>query len=190
VDRLRDPGAGSEMRAGDLRSRQLALPDWHPSAAGYERDGPEADHAADGGGQGRDTAAESDREDDSYGWEALGEPGADRPAPADIRLTAERQAHILDGDRTGGGHRHGLGRPGKTEFPAGWDAGKIVESLLSVARHPDEPPARQNWNDRWRVQGEREGVSIVVIVTSDGLIWTGWPREGSPGVVKNKPQDW
>ena len=26
-------------------------------------------------------------------------------------------------------------------------------------------------------------------VTSDGLVWTAWPREGSPGVVKNKPED-
>lgn len=47
----------------------------------------------------------------------------------------------------------------------------------------------QNWNYWWRVEGEREGVGIVAIVTSDGLVWTAWPREGSPGVVKNKPED-
>jgi hypothetical protein len=32
-------------------------------------------------------------------------------------------------------------------------------------------------------------VEIVAIVTSDGLVWTAWPREGSPGVVKNKAED-
>ena len=61
--------------------------------------------------------------------------------------------------------------------------------MPSVARVPDERPVRQNWSGRWRVQGEREGVGIVAIVTSDGLVWTAWPRAGSPGVVKNKPED-
>jgi hypothetical protein len=61
--------------------------------------------------------------------------------------------------------------------------------VLSVARAPDEQPARQNWNDRWRVQGKRDGVDIVAIVSPDGLVWTAWPREGSPAVVKNKPAD-
>lgn len=82
-----------------------------------------------------------------------------------------------------------MGSPGKTEFPADWDDGKVMENVLSVAREPDERPVRQNWNDRWRVQGERDGVEIVAIVTSDGLVWTAWPHEGSPGVVKNKPED-
>jgi hypothetical protein len=39
------------------------------------------------------------------------------------------------------------------------------------------------------VQGKRDGVDIVAIVASDGLVWTAWPRDGSPGVVKNKPED-
>jgi hypothetical protein len=82
-----------------------------------------------------------------------------------------------------------VGSPGKTEFPADWDDGKVMENVLSVAREPDERPVRQNWNDRWRVQDKRDGVEIVAIVTSDGLVWTAWPREGSPGVVKNKAED-
>lgn len=82
-----------------------------------------------------------------------------------------------------------MGSPGKTEFPADWDDGRVTENVLSIAREPDQPPVRQNWNDRWRVQGEREGVDIVAIVTSGGLVWTAWPREGSPGVVKNEPED-
>ena len=33
---------------------------------------------------------------------------------------------------------------------------------------------------------ERENdVEIVVVVASDGQIWTGWPRPGGPDVVKN-----
>ena len=115
------------------------------------------------------------------------------PPPGDIRVTADRREHILDGNQTGGGgHRHGMGSPGKTEFPADWDDGKIMDNVLRVAREPDDLPVRQNWNGRWQVQGERDGVKIVAVVTSDGSVWTAWPREGSPGVVKNvkdKPED-
>lgn len=113
----------------------------------------------------------------------------DFPALADIRLSAERRVHILEGDRTGGGHRNGVGSPGKTEFPADWDDDRIVENVLGVVREPDHAPVRQNWNDRWRVQGRRDGVGIVAIVTADGLVWTAWPREGCPGVVRNNPED-
>lgn len=70
-----------------------------------------------------------------------------------------------------------------------WDDDKIMMNVLSVAREPDQSPVRQNWNDRWRVQGMRNDVEIVAIVATDGLVWTAWPREGSPGVVKNKPKD-
>jgi hypothetical protein len=28
-------------------------------------------------------------------------------------------------------------------------------------------------------------VEIVAIVETDGHVWTAWPREGSPGVVRN-----
>ena len=42
---------------------------------------------------------------------------SDRPPLDSLHVTPERAGHILDGDRWGGGHRHGTGRPGKTEFP-------------------------------------------------------------------------
>ena len=127
---------------------------------------------------------------DRSGWDAPGLPmNADRPSPADIRLTADRREHILDGDQTGGGHRHGTGHPGKTEFPAGWTDARIAEAIVAVARAPDELPVRQNWNQRWRVRGMYDGVEIVAIVEPGGAVWTAWPREGSPGVVKNKIED-
>jgi hypothetical protein len=81
----------------------------------------------------------------------------------------ERARHILDGDRWGGGHRHGTGRPGKKEFPSGWDDEKIIAYVLDVARAPDDPPVFQA-NRRWRVHGQREDVGINVIVQPDGRI--------------------
>ena len=108
----------------------------------------------------------------------------ERPSPDSLHVAPERARHILDGDRWGGGHRHGTGRPGKTEFPSGWDDEKIIGHVLDVARASDDPPVFQA-NRRWRMHGQREDVGINVIVQPDGRIWSAWPDAGSPGVVKN-----
>jgi hypothetical protein len=109
---------------------------------------------------------------------------SDRPPLDSLHVAPERAKHILDGDRWGGGHRHGTGRPGKTEFPADWDDEKIIGHVLGVVRAPDDPPVFQA-NRRWRVHGQRDEVGITVIIQPDGRIWSAWPDAGSPGVVKN-----
>jgi hypothetical protein len=124
---------------------------------------------------------------DRAGWDAV--DAENRPPLDALRVTPERTRHILDGDGTNsGGHRHGVGNPGKTEFPASWDDKKIMDNILDVAQRPDQPPIHQNWNDRWLVRGRRDGVEIAVVIASDGLIWSGWPRPGGPGVITN-PQE-
>jgi hypothetical protein len=131
--------------------------------------------------------AGSDTRGDHVGWDAV--DAGNRPPLDALRVTPERTSHILDGDATdSGGHRHGVGKPGKTEFPASWNDKKIMDNILDVARRPDQPPIHQNWNDRWLARGTRDDVEIAVVITSDGLIWSGWPRLGGPGVVKN-PQE-
>ncbi len=131
--------------------------------------------------------ARSDTRGDHAGWDAV--DAGNRPPLDALRVTSERTKHILDGDATGsGGHRHGVGHPGKTEFPASWNDKKIMDNILDVAHRPDQPPIHQNWNDRWLVRGTRDDVEIAVVITSDGQIWSGWPRLGGPGVVKN-PQE-
>jgi hypothetical protein len=109
----------------------------------------------------------------------------DRPLPDAIRVSPERASHILDGDEYGGGHRHGTGRPGKTEFPASWDDKKVVAAALDIARKPDPLPVHQDWNNRWLCSGTRDGVEVSVIVLPGGEVWTAWPQEGSPGVIRN-----
>jgi hypothetical protein len=54
---------------------------------------------------------------------------------------------------------------------------------VDVAHHPDN--VRQQWNERWKLHGTRDAVEITVIINPDGVIWTAWPEEGSPGVVRN-----
>ena len=109
----------------------------------------------------------------------------DRPALDTLRVTPERLTHVLDGDPAGGGHRHGTGKPGKTEFPASWDDEKIADVLVDVARRPDQTPGHQGWNGRWVARGTRDDVEVVVVVAPDGRIWSGWPLPGGAGVVKN-----
>jgi hypothetical protein len=117
------------------------------------------------------------------GWDEI--DAANRPDIDALRVIPERATHILDGDKTGGGHRHGTGKPGKTEFPASWDDWKVIDTILDVARRPDSTPGHQEWNDRWVVRGARDDVGIVAVIERYGRIWTAWPLPGGTGVVKN-----
>jgi len=123
-------------------------------------------------------------ERDRSGWDAM--TADDRPPRDGFRVSPERTTHILDGDPGGGGgHRSGTGKPGKTEFPASWDDRKIINTALDVARDPDRPPVRQDWNNSWLCTGTRDDVDVSVVVLRSGEILTSWPEEGSPGVVRN-----
>lgn len=115
------------------------------------------------------------------GWDAA--DAGKRPSLDALRISAERAAHILDGDKTGGGHRHGTGSPGRTEFPAHWSDDTILHAIMAVARRPEA--VRQQWNDRWKARADIGGVTVTAIINPDGAIWTAWPEEGSPGVVRN-----
>jgi hypothetical protein len=117
------------------------------------------------------------------GWDSV--DAEDRPKTEDIHVTPERTTHILDGDKTGGGHRHGVGKPGKTEFPASWTDERVIASILDVARKPDNPPTHQDRNDTWLCTGTRDSVKVWAVVEPSGDIVTGWPEEGGPGVVRN-----
>ncbi len=110
----------------------------------------------------------------------------DRPPPDRIRVSPERAAHILDGDPTGngGGHRHGTGRPGKTEFPASWDDQKVLDAVLDVARRPDRPPVRQESEQPVACAGIREDVEIAVVSSCLTANVDGLAAEGGPGVVR------
>ena len=122
------------------------------------------------------------------GWDSV--DAEDRPKAEDIRVTPERTTHILDGESGGGGgHRHGTGIPGKTEFPASWGDNKIMGHVLDVARRPDSAPVLQNRNNRWICSGTRDGVEVTAIVLRSGEIWTAWPEEGGPGVRRNPKKE-
>lgn len=89
-------------------------------------------------------------------------------------LDPKGEQHILDGDKTGGGHRPGTGKPGKSEFPNGWSDDRIKGEISDVATDPgsSRSPGR---NGRDIVRGTRGGIDIEVIVEPNGRIVTGYP---------------
>src|ERR1700722_850001 len=190
-----DAGVSGSTELAEPRSRQecyeaLRAADGRPvQASDNQRASAEArtdaagEARTDASGEARTDAAAEKRTDRS-GWDTV--DSGQRPPLDAIRITPKRSAHILDGDADGkGGHRHGVGNPGKTEFPASWSDKKILDNVHDVARRPDQPPIYQDWNSRWLARGTRDDVEVVVVITGDARIWSGWPRPGGPGVVRN-----
>src|ERR1700759_445429 len=142
---------------GDVPARRPAPPESRSREEYYEAlRVASAGKAADDGGEAVDDGGEAVDAERS-GWDLV--DAEDRPKAEDIRVTPERTTHILDGEPDGGGgHRHGGGKPGKTEFPASWDDKKIIDTVVDVVRRPDSPPVLQNRNNRWICSGTRDGV--------------------------------
>jgi hypothetical protein len=192
-------GSAGEETVAEPGDGEPAVP---PASDGYYIGGSEVEkdiaktqklQADGGGGNGNEngskhppelqTAERPSDQPGNSGWDAV--DAGSRPPLESLRITPERSAHILDGDAFSGGHRHGTGKPGKTEFPASWADEKILGNSLDVAQRPDSPPVYQHWNDRWLCTGTRDGVEVSVIVQRSGEVWTSWPEEGGPGVMRN-----
>lgn len=97
-------------------------------------------------------------------------------------VSANRRAHILDGDGIGGsgGHRSGANIPGKTEFPAEWTDDEVISVVEEVANDPGSSRLVQP-NLRIRLDGVRRGISVRVIVENDGVtICTAFPTNTPP----------
>lgn len=106
------------------------------------------------------------------------------PPPEDEEIISEDRAkHILDGDKSGGGHRSGTGKPGKTEFPKSWSDKKILGEISDVAKNGNVKGPAHRPGEVVKT-GTRDGVNIEVVVKPDGSVRTGYPTSG-PGVVRN-----
>jgi Bacterial EndoU nuclease len=170
-----------QVPGGDVPARRPEPPESRSREEYYE-----ALRAASGGETADDGGEAVDAE--RSGWDSV--DAEDQPKAEDIHVTPERTTHILDGEPGGGGgHRHGTGKPGKTEFPASWDDEKIMSHVLDVVRRPDSPPVLQNRNNRWICAGTRDSVEVTAIVLRSGEIWTAWPEEGGPGVRRNPKKE-
>lgn len=90
--------------------------------------------------------------------------------------SADRRAHILDGDATGDGHGPGPNIPGKDPFPSSWTDAETMHYISGVATDPSLPWTRQE-NGRISIEGSRGGVDIRVILEPrrNYDIWTAHP---------------
>ena len=179
LDRPDDDFARSEreVRGSDVPAARSDPAEWRGRGEYYE-----VLRVADGKPPG-------DSREDRSGWDAV--DAADRPSPEDMRVSPERTTHILDGDEkgSGGGHRPGVGKPGKTEFPAGWNDKKIVDTVVDVARQPDSVLNISSWNDRWVCSGIRDSVEVSVYRSAQWSDLDRLAEEGSPGVIRNPPKE-
>jgi len=91
-----------------------------------------------------------------------------------LQVSIDRRIHILDGDGTGGGHRAGTGKAGKSEFPSTWSDDKTIKNLESVANDPKSIRTAGR-NGRTIIRGQRDGIDLEVIVGKKDEIITGYP---------------
>ncbi len=92
-----------------------------------------------------------------------------------IHLSEKRIKHILYGDETGGGHKHGQNTPCKSEFPANWNDEKIIETVNHIATDGNTDWKQQD-NGYFVSDTKIEDLKIRVVMDKDeGEIITAYP---------------
>jgi hypothetical protein len=89
---------------------------------------------------------------------------ASKAPPSQIMtFSKERQNHILYGDKTGGGHKAGVGKPCKSEFPKDWDDARIIREVSLIAANDN-----LNWIDqidgRAIAEQDVDGTRVRVVI--------------------------
>lgn len=89
--------------------------------------------------------------------------GTALPRATAIVLTPVTETHILHGNSSGGGHLHGAGKPCKSEFPADWNAQKIIDTTRRIAAN-DNLDWRQEDNGYYVTEQMVDGVNVRVVL--------------------------
>jgi filamentous hemagglutinin len=112
---------------------------------------------------------------------SAGSGGASGNAPNNDNnslLDPKGENHVLYGDGpTSGGHLSGVGKPGKSEFPATWGAQDITNAISDIATDPRTQWSAPNPGNGYITgTGTINGVDIRVVVDPNrGRIVTGYP---------------
>lgn len=120
----------------------------------------------------------------SFRYPALLRTGEPAPLqPSDIeQLTDADIHHVLDGDFPGhGGHRHGTGRIGQTEFPAGWDEAVVRTTVERALWSPAETRTVQRTTSGVSIRVLIEGLVLCLPLTDFETTWllmTAYPLSG------------
>ncbi len=103
------------------------------------------------------------------GW--LNTPNLDRfrhdgGHPDVVHVSDQRRTHILYGDETGGGHRHGLGKACKSEFPVDWDDARIITTVKRVAANDNLDWKKENFG-LYTAEEMVDGVKVKVVLNKE-----------------------
>jgi hypothetical protein len=82
-----------------------------------------------------------------------------------------------------GGHLHGAGRPGATQFPAGWDQQRVDDAVRRLAGLSTTLANGRTW-----VDGTVNGIRIGVLRDETGAVRTVVPLSGPE--VQRVPEEW
>lgn len=108
-----------------------------------------------------------------------------------IRLSQNRIKHILYGDQSGGGHKHGQNKPCKSEFPADWNDEKIIATINEIATD-ENTDWKQQENGYLVSDTTVENLKIRVVIDMDKpeiitAYPTNVPRNPCKAANDNKP---
>lgn len=91
------------------------------------------------------------------------------------RIPDDRATHILYGDRSGGGHLHGMNKPCKSEFPPGWDAQTVLKKVQTAAAN-DNADWQKQQNGYYVAEVPVDGVNIRVVLNgAQDTVITAYP---------------
>jgi hypothetical protein len=108
-------------------------------------------------------------------WDSIGGTGDYLATLTPVDISPQREQHILYGDATGGGHKFGVGKPCKSEFPQDWNDDKIIGTIERIAAN-DNLFWKEQDNGYYAAEQSVEGVKIRVILDKqrDDVV-TGYP---------------
>lgn len=108
-------------------------------------------------------------------WDRVSGTGDYLATLTPVDISPQREKHILYGDATGGGHRHGVGKPCKSEFPADWDDARIIDTIERLAAN-DNLFWKQEPNGYHTAEQSVDGVRIRVVMDKHkAQVITGYP---------------
>ncbi|MFK7840406.1 MAG: EndoU domain-containing protein [Bdellovibrionales bacterium] len=79
-----------------------------------------------------------------------------------VIISDSRAQHILYGDGKGGGHKFGVGKPCKSEFPESWDDKKILSITRKIAAN-DNLAWKQQGNGYYVAESFEDNIRVRVV---------------------------
>ena len=83
-----------------------------------------------------------------------------------VNISTKRETHILYGDKSGGGHFFGVGKPCKSEFPKDWDKSDILQTVKILATN-DNLNWKQQKNGYYVAEDTIDGLRIRVVLDEE-----------------------